>query len=65
MIRSMNEIRRTRSFYAVDDAARLLGVDPDEVERMVEEGRLWELQGLDAARTLIPQEALEPYLAEH
>ena len=65
MIRSTDEVRRTRSFYAIDDAARLLGVDRTEVERLVEEGRLWELEGLDAVTPLIPQQALEPFLQEH
>lgn len=49
----------TKAFYTVKEAARIIRKRPEEIEKMLTDGRLWLLEGLDSSTRVIPQAALD------
>lgn len=57
--KALADITRTRDFYTVSEVARILRKRPAEVTKMIDEGRLWIVEGLDSSHRMIPQAALD------
>lgn len=56
---SVDQLTRTKPFHTVSEVAKLVGVRTGEVDKMLADGRLWTLQGLDTRTRLIPQAAVD------
>lgn len=48
-----------KPFWTIDEVRAHLGVARREVDKMLADGRLWKLEGLDTTRVLIPAKAVE------
>lgn len=55
----LDQVQKTQPFYTINEVVARLHIRRVEVERMLEDGRLWQLEGLDTSKTLIPAAALE------
>jgi excisionase family DNA binding protein len=47
--------------FTFDEAVRTLGVTPERLEKLIEEGRITVIN--DGVRTLVPRESILAYLA--
>lgn len=50
-------------FYNEGEVAKILRKRPAEVKKLLDDGRLWRVEGLDSSRSLIPAAALEALAA--
>jgi excisionase family DNA binding protein len=53
---------KTTVLFSLDEAIRAMGVTPERLEKMIEEGKIATVQ--DGIRTLVPREAILDYLSQ-
>lgn len=55
----LDAIPATRDFYTIPQAAAKLGKRKTEIEKLLADGVLWIVEGLDSTTRIIPQAALD------
>jgi phage antirepressor YoqD-like protein len=53
---------KTEVLFTFDQAARTMGITPERLERLIEEGKVLAVR--ESARTFIPREEILRYLSE-